>query len=317
MKPLPRNIKNYLKGLLGVFENANSVALSLVSRCSYDSLTRVLNDQKLGWQTLLLSFVTRTFGRLQAGWLIIDDTIISKQFAKRIENLAWIFDSKVGRSILGLQLVLIVWTNGVITLPLAIRVYQKSTGKSKIDLACELLRFAKRMRIKPKYVTFDSWYAATKILLLVRRFRWNFVCRLKKNRKLDGTPLRETKRCPYWIKVGKLANGLKVLVVRNGKKYFAASNLSLSKKELLQSYRGRWNIETVFKALHSNLGLDECQARKLSAQVAHFHLCLMAYTVPENESFIRKKTIYQIKRLCSFNFEHADLILDKLIFKGA
>lgn len=314
---LPQNVINYLKGLICAFENATCISLSKVSRCSHDSLTRVLNGKKFCWQTLSQNFILRTFGKLQDGYLMIDDTVISKQFAKKIENISWIFDSKIKKSILGINLVMIAWSNDKVTIPLAFKVYQKKNSKTKIDLACELLRYAKRLGIKPKFVAFDSWYTALKVFKQIERYGWAFVTQLKCNRKLDGVPVRKIYRNPYWTKHGKLVGGLKVLVVRHGKKYFATNNLEMSKHELLSSYKKRWAIETIFKALHSKLGLDECQARKLSSQTAHFHLCMMAYVALEKESFIQGKTFYQLKRNCSFNFSLADNILGKLFFQGA
>lgn len=314
---LPNNVINYIKGLMCVFENATCVALSEIGRCSHDSLARVLKREKFCWQTLLQNFILRTFGKLQGGYLMIDDTIIGKQFARRIENVAWLFDSKVGRSVLGIDLVLIAWSNGEVTIPLAIKVYQKKNGKTRIDLAVELIHQVKKLGIKPKYVAFDSWYTADKVFKAIAKCQWKFVTQLKNNRKLNGVPIREIYRHPYWMKTGKLIGGTKVLVVRNGKKYFATNDLFLSKQELLASYKSRWEIETIFRALHSKLGLDECQARKLPSQTAHFHLCLMAYIALEKESFIQKTTIYRIKRNCSFNFQHADNILTKLNFQGA
>lgn len=248
---------------------------------------------------------------------MIDDTIISKQFAKRIENLAWVFDSKIKKSILGINLVMIAWSNGKVTLPLAFKVYQKKNGKTKIDLAVELLEYAKKLGIKPRFVVFDSWYTAAKVFKKIEKFNWLFVTQLKKNRKLDGVPVRKIYHNPYWLKQGQLVGGIRVLVVRYGKKYFATNNLSLTKKELLFYYKRRWAIETIFKALHSKLGLDECQVRKLNSQMAHFHLCLMAYIALEKESFIQNKTFYQVKQGCSFDFRMADYILDKLFFQGA
>jgi len=314
---LPKNAISYLKGLLCVFEKANCVALARVADCSHDSLARVLNVKKFCWQTLLQNFLVRTFGKLQGGYLIIDDTVISKRFSRAIENLAWVFDSKIGKSILGLNLVIIAWSNGEITIPLAIRVYQKKQKKSKIDLAIELIEYAKSLGIKPKYITFDSWYAATRLLQNVIECEWIFVTQIKKNRKLDGVPLKKVFPNPYWMSQGSIAGGIKISVVRNGKKYFATNDLTLSKKEILSLYKGRWLVETVFRMLHSELGLDECQARKLDSQTAHFHLCLLAYSVLEKEKFVQKKTLYEIKRNCSFDFQTADNILFRLNFQSA
>src|SRR3989338_5165927 len=314
---LPKNVIHYIKGLMCVFENASCVSLSRYSPCSHDSLARVLNGKKFCWQTLLQNFLLRTFGRLQDGYLIIDDTVISKQFAKNIENVAWIFDSKIGKSILGLNLVMLAWSNSKITIPLAIRVYQKQSSKTKIDLAIDLLAYAKELNMKAKFVVFDSWYTAAELMKRVAAYHWTFVARLKKNRKLDGIPLRELRRNPYWMEQGTLIGGIKVLVVKHGKKYFASNNLSLSKQELLAAYQSRWEIETIFRALHDKLGLDECQARKLESQTAHFHLCLMAYAALEQQSFIQKRSFYHIKRACSFDFKFADNIVFKLFFQGA
>jgi len=314
---LPKNVISYIKGLMCVFENASCMALSLVSKRSRDSLTRVLEGKKFCWQILLQNFILRTFGKLQGGYLIIDDTIISKVFAKSIENLAWVFDSKIGRSILGLNIVLIAWSNSKVTIPLALKVYQKGNGKTKIDLAVELIRYAKKLGLKPDYITFDSWYAAKEIFETIKQHRWEFVTQIKSNRKLNGIPLKEVQRNPYWMMTGKIAGGIKVVVVRNGKKYFATNDLASSRQEVLSRYKGRWTIETIFKALHSKLGLDKCQSRKLSAQVAHFNLCLMAYTALEIEGFIENQTFYKIKRNCSFDPKYADNILNKVFFQGA
>ena len=133
------------------------------------------------------------------------------------------------------------------------RAYQKKSGKTKIDLAVELIEQAKRLGIKPKYLTFDSWYAAQKIFKALTLCEWKFVTQLKSNRKLNGIPLKEIQRNPYWMTQGEISGGIKVVVVRNGKKYFAGNGLESSKKELLLAYKGRWNIETIFRMLHHKL----------------------------------------------------------------
>ena len=213
---------------------------------------------------------------------------------------------------------MIAWSNGKITIPLAIKVYRKENGKTKIDLAIELIDIAvKTFKIRPKYITFDSWYGATKLLRKIDKLNWIFVTQIKRNRKFNGIQLKLFRLNPYWIHTGKLTNGLNVSVVRHGKKYFATNDLSLSKQDILSMYRGRWTIETIFKMLHSKLGLDECQARSINSQNAHFHLTLLAFVVLEKERYIRGKTIYEVKRECSFDFKQADIILDKLIFQGA
>ncbi|MDP2951482.1 MAG: transposase [bacterium] len=317
MISLPKNAIPYIKGLMCVFENANCSSLARVANCSHDSLTRILKEQKLVWQILLTSFALRIFGKLQDGYLIIDDTVISKIFAKKIENLSWVYCSKIGKVVQGLDIVMLAWSNGKLTLPLAIKVYQKNSGKTKIDLALELLDCAKTLDLKPKYVTFDCWYAADKILKKIEQFNWIFITQIKKNRKINNSPVKRLFKNPYWIFQGKLSGGLEVKVVRNGKNYFIANDLSLEKKEILNLYKGRWLVETVFRMLHSKLGIDQCQLISLQAQTAHFYFCLFAFLALEKQRMIDEKTIYQLKQECSFNFRKADHIVNTLIFQGA
>src|SRR3990167_2535650 len=163
---MPHRIFAYVKGLLSVAESATCTALARVlGGQSHDSLTRILNDPRLEWQTLLSSLALRIVGKLSDGWLIIDDTVIPKQFAKVVENISWVFSSKEGRSVLGLNIVVLCWSNGTLTIPLAFKVWKKDGKKSKFDLALELLSYAKNLlQLQPNYVVFDSWYASKNIV---------------------------------------------------------------------------------------------------------------------------------------------------------
>lgn len=320
IKSMPTKILSYIKGLLTVSEDATCTALSRVLRgeSSHDNLSRILKDQRLEWQTLLSSLLLRIFGKLRDGFLIIDDTVIDKSFAKAIENLAWMFCSKKNKSVLGINIVVLIWSNGAITIPLAFKIWKKDSKKSKYDLSLELLSYAKNfLKIKPKYVVFDSWYASKKILKRLHGYNWQFVCQIKKNRKFNGVQLKLYKKHPYWMEQGTIDGNLKVLIVRHGKKYFAANTLELSKKEILNRYKTRWTIETMFRILHDKLGLGECQARSLQAQTAHIHLCLMSFILLEKEKQETNKTWYQLRRDYRFHPKNVDYLFSKLNFQSA
>lgn len=315
---MPLKLKPYLQGLLSVLEPATCTALARVVRgVSHDCLSRILKNKKLEWQTLLSGLVSRISGKLQRGYLVIDDTVIDKSFAKLIENLSWIYSSKENRVVLGLNLVVLAWSNGVITLPLGVKIWKKG-GKSKYDLAGELLWYAKKvLQIKPQYVVFDSWYASEKILSQLASYRWTFCCQLKRNRKLNGEPLRRLHSHPYWIERGTLTGGARVLVVRHGKKYFATNALALSKQETLARYKTRWVIETMFRLLHAELGLEACQSVSLRVQTAHIHLCLMTVAAVEKHAALTNRTRYEILRQCRFDNRWTENLLCYFAFEGA
>jgi hypothetical protein len=54
----------------------------------------------------------------------------------------------------------------------------------------ELLSYARnRLKCKPQLVLFDSWYPSKAWLERIGDYSGYFVCRLKKNRGFEGTPL--------------------------------------------------------------------------------------------------------------------------------
>ena len=97
---------------------------------------------------------------------------------------AWVWSNKDRKVLFGVSVVLLVWTDGQIRIPLAFRVWHKG-GASKYDLALELLSYARnRLKCKPAFVLFDSWYPSKKLLKRIRDYGWYFVCQLKKNARL-------------------------------------------------------------------------------------------------------------------------------------
>jgi hypothetical protein len=192
---MPTLVWLYLTALLYDRTSASCVALAeALETVSHDRLTRMLQADWAG-QTLLEIALGTLFvwGR---GYLIIDDTVIPKPFATAIEGLAWVFSSQERRSVSGLSVVLLVWTNGTVRIPLAMRLWRKG-GPSKYTLALELLSYARnRLRCHPEYVLFDAWYPSKALLKRMRDYGWYFVCRLKKHRRCNGQPLRLYRRHP-------------------------------------------------------------------------------------------------------------------------
>ncbi len=64
-----------------------------------------------------------------------------------------------------MQVVLLIWTDGRWRVPPGIRIWQKG-GKSKLRLAEEMLSEARRRRLSPAFVLFDSWYCRSEFIEL-------------------------------------------------------------------------------------------------------------------------------------------------------
>jgi hypothetical protein len=296
---MPTLLWHYLTALLYDRTSGNCVALAeALETVSHDRLTRMLQSDWSG-QTLL-ELTCRTLFVWERGYLILDDTVIPKPFATAMESLAWVFSSQERKPVYGFSLVLLIWTNGTLRIPLGIRLWRQG-GPSKFQLALELLSYARnRLHCRPASVLFDAWYPSKALLKRIHDYRWYFVCRLKKNRRFNGQALRTYRRHPYWAETGRLTGGLKVLVVRYGAKYFATNRLTLPAVEVRRLYRLRAPIEEVIRVCKDQLSLTGCQARSDRAQQYHFTCCLVAFCVLERERHDRHLSIYKLKRRLSF-----------------
>src|SRR5919109_4378846 len=296
---MPQLLWLYLTALLYYRTSVSCVALAeALEAVSHARLTRLLQANWSG-QTLL-ELAVRTLFVWERGYLIIDDTVLPKPFATAIEGLAWVFSSQERKPVYGLSVVLLVWTDGTLRIPLSMRLWHKG-GPSKYALALELLSYARnRLRCHPEYVLFEAWYPSKALLKRIRDYGWYFVCRLKKNRRFNGQPLRTFRRHPYWAERGWLTGQLKVLVVRYGAKYYATNRLTLAAAEVRRLYRARSQVEEVIRVCKDQLGLSGCQARSERAQRHHILCCFVAFCVLERERHERGLSIYKLKRQLSY-----------------
>src|SRR5262245_16213391 len=303
---MPEPLWIYLMALL-YFTNLTSCSAiaDAFDSVSHDQLTRMLQGTWSGHT--LLDLALRTLFSVVGGYLIVDDTVVAKAYARLLGEAAWVWSNRERKVVFGVSVVLLVWTDSQVRIPLAFRVWHKG-GASKYALALELLSYARnRLKCKPHFVLFDSWYPSKQLLKRIRDYGWYFVCQLKKNRRFEGRPLVRYLQQPYWQATGALSGGLKVFVVRYRRKYYATNRLSLSALEVRTLYRKRHEVEEVIKVLKSQLSLEACQggytrawkakpSTQEGAQTHHIALCLVAYLIVERERLGQGCTWRQLKR---------------------
>ncbi len=134
----------YIQGLLSRIERANCVRIAERIGHSHDSLTRFLSRSVVDAEMhiRLLFFALRTQDRI--GSIIIDDTTINKEFAKVIEGCSWVWSSAKEKVVFGYGLVVICWSDGETVIPIAWKLYDPESGRTRIDLAVELLATVKK-----------------------------------------------------------------------------------------------------------------------------------------------------------------------------
>jgi hypothetical protein len=284
----------YLVGL--IYRNTRTSCLSLSAVCahiSHDRLQRMLYE-KFAWSRRLWEYFASRMVR-EGGYLIIDDTSWAR-WAVQSEAVSWVWSSTHGRVLRGHQVVLLIWTDGGVRVPLGMRLWKKG-GYSKVELAQQLLREAERRGIRPEYVLFDSWYAAAALLHLLESLGWKYVARLKSNRYFEGLAVRQRWPHRFGRAIGRLRKvNHEVVVVKDGRRYFVANDTELSSSELKRHYRLRQQIEEVFRLLKQEFGWGGSSAQKARAQVAHLHLGLYALCLTEQAALKGAQTIYAFKR---------------------
>lgn len=289
-------IIKYLKGLLNHYKLSTATALSeILGNISHDSLTGLLHKD---WnaQCLLYMAIALIFG-LKDGYLLIDDTLLPKSSNSNSNFIKKLYSGKYKAQIKGISIVVVIWTDGDWRIPLGLKIWIKG-GKSKPELALELLsEIRNKMKLKPKFVLFDSAYAKGNLLKRIDDYGWYFVCGLANNRYFNGDKIKNHKNTMNWYTRGYLWNGQKVLSVRRKSKFFISNRLTLSPKDLLSVYSKRVSIEEYFKVFKQECGVN-CQSPCVKAYSKHLYLCMINFLQLEDlrHRSSKGKTIYGIRK---------------------
>ena len=259
-----------------IYRNTRTSCLSLAGLCarfSHDGLRRVLFWQ-FAWSRRPWDCLAQRLVR-ESGTLILDDTTWQR-WAKKSAAVDLVWSATLGRVVVGMQVVLLLWTDGRWKIPHGIRIWRKR-GKSKVVLASELLREAVRRGLRLDYVLFDSWYAASSLLNVLATQGWQYIAQLKSNRLLHGTALN--RKWPHrfgqvWGRLLKVKH--EVLMVKDRCRFFVTNALTLTSTQVKEYYRVHQLIEKTFRLLKQEFGWGRASHQQLQAQNAHLHLSLYA-----------------------------------------
>jgi hypothetical protein len=284
-------MRGYLIGLIYRNTRTSCVCLASLIGLAHDQLYRLLYCDFPYSRRMWEWFARYLVG--SGGYLILDDTTW-RRFAKKAEAVSYVWDSSLGKSVLGMSVVLLIWTDGKRKVPIGLRVWKKG-GKSKIKLAKELLVKAYENGISPAFVLFDSWYSANELLNLIDSFGWQYIGGVKRNRLLDEVRIDKLFRHRFGRKTGNLRKvEHEVLIVKNGKKYYLTNDISLTSRQVRIDYAVRQQVEETFRLLKQEFGWGKCRARSKQAQTAHLHLGLYALCLIQMKT--KNETVYQFKQ---------------------
>jgi len=236
----------------------------------------------------LKSLPAKYFQDPQAVW-ILDDTPLKKT-GKKIKDSKKFYHN--GRYYHGYELLTLVFFGEKGIFPLG-KALKTSKSPSKIKLSCQLIRQAVSLGFRPRWIVFDAWYTAQKLLDDLIAQGLKFIGPLKKNRVLWFNGRRH--RLDYFLKKAgdktyasffvALKNSQEVRLVvfrrrlKSGKiqvEFLLTNDMVSSAKQIAQAFLKRWAIETFFRASKQTFSLEGFHNRSLSAIQNHITLSLCA-----------------------------------------
>ena len=209
---------NFIVYLAGIcLKDKNQTALGISSSwgiTSHDCLNRVLSHAS--WDALLVMNEILNYAIIVSGgvprscWLILDDVIIDKKYSKRIGGTYWDWDYVNNKHIKCIRLVVLVWTDGVIKIPVGVLVWHKENSsylkennkryRTKNELARILVYKVVRKGLRFDYLTFDNWYSGIDNLRFFDRLGITFYSVVKSNNKITPSGFRSSLSCSLFSK---------------------------------------------------------------------------------------------------------------------
>lgn len=276
---------------------------------SHDKVTRFLS-QKGFTSKDLFKMVKVDIRRIadEEGYISLDDTVEEKRYTDENEVMCYHYDHCQGRSIKGMNVLHMTYTNHEVTLPIDYIVVEKAiitedprtkrrrrkAGVTKNEQAREMINRLSQRDIPYKYILADVWFNDEETLnLIVKKYHKQFVIPVKSNRVVlyEGKQYNVSEMTTLGLAPLKVhINGLDVEVLLQKKSfvnkdgstgvlYLVSSDLTLS--DLYAVYEHRWSIEIYHKSMKSNGMLDKSPTKIPMTQKNHIFCVIYAYAKME------------------------------------
>jgi hypothetical protein len=293
------------------------------SQFSHDAPTRYLRNDHITsrqiWQQTKRDIVLSP-----NGYVVFDDSVLNKNHSRQMELVYKQYSGNEHRVINGIGLINCVYVNpdtGEFW-EIDYRIYDpKTDGKDKHQHVAEMLQgcFEKCLvgELEFKGVLMDTWYATTKLMLLIHRSGHLFYCPIQKNRKVSQA--HGTKKYKYqsadsldWsleevdfgkrVHIKEFPAGFEVkmfrIVAKNGDTELVVTNDESSlETEAVQTVCGyRWKVEQFHREVKQVTGLEACQCRKARAQKNHIGCALLVWQFLKRRAKECFTTVYALKQ---------------------
>ena len=283
---------------------------------SHDQINRYLSEDRLT-PRLLWEHVKNDLVMDPEGYLIFDDTVLDKRYAKKIALARKQYSGNAGGIINGIAIVTCVYVNPKLDRYWLVdyRIYDKDgDGKSKLDHVRDMLSVLVYSRdVVFSTVLMDAWYASKSLLLYIESLDKTYYVPLKCNRLVDDSDAKQ----PYqrmdtlhWtateetsgkrVKLHKFPRDHKVKVFRvaSSKRTDSVATNDLSQSDVSvvrQVCDVRWKIEQLHREAKQLTGLENCQCRLPRIVRNHIAAAFLVWVHLMRKAYETGKTLYQVK----------------------
>lgn len=288
---------------------------------AHDAFNRLLRVLPFSTRLLMSVLVAWANRQGQTGYLVIDDVVVEKPFARLIPWVGWTYSTTARRQVRGFHLVVLLWCAGRWRIPVAFRFWRpqatcaRQRYQTKLQLAWTMLTEVVATGLPVAYVVFDTLYTAGWLTKRIRHLGLVWVgvlpprtkvhyqhkassalelalrLKLSWRKQLD---LRAASVVVYSRKYGTL----RLVVTRNrhgNYEVLATNELTADLTTVVQRKRSRWSVETLFRDSKQLAGLGACQCRVYPAMVRHVAICLTTFTVLQLLRLRPEETLGEVK----------------------
>ncbi len=261
---------------------------------AHDAFTRLLSRLEPDAETLWQEAKTQI--DVHAGILVLDDSTLEKPYSEFNALVYRHWSGKQKEVVSGINLITLLWTDGVRCVPVDYRIFDKDTdGKTKNDHFAEMLLAAFERGFNPALVCFDSWYGSIENLKLVRSLGWHFLTRLKSNRQINvnRSGLQAVSNAGLcggngticWLKGFGEIKVFRVRATDGTAEYWATSLKPMCETERESFAKSAWRIEMYHRALKQQCLIERAQCRRRNPVLNHVGLCIRAFVRIESHCY--------------------------------
>ena len=284
---------------------------------SHDKVNRFLKEIYLPPRTLWAQVKDQIVSSEQ-GFIVFDDTVLDKQYARNIDSVRSQYSGNAHGVIRGIGVVTCIYVNPETEQFWAIdwRVFDPDKdGKNKNDHVKEMLNnLHYHKKLAYRAVLMDTWYANTDLMLMIADLDKLYYCPIKSNRQVNDQDIR----IPYrpvkdltWSEQED-TEGKRVKLKGFPKDYrlrlfrmpvspdrtdFIVTNdkTRLSVDAVRKTCAVRWKIEQLHRELKQACGIEKCQCRIARIQRNHIACAFLVWNRLKALAHKSAMTIYQIK----------------------